>query len=118
MFKDLLIEQKKNLDYFFKNIDLEKANDLIEKIISCKGVLIFTGVGKSGIIANKLAMTLLSTGTKAIYLPFADALHGDIGIVNKEDIVFFLSKSGETKELLSLLFYVQKKLLLFQQHFF
>jgi arabinose-5-phosphate isomerase len=109
MLKELFIKQKEHLLHFFENIDIEKSDKLVQKILSCTGTLIFTGVGKSGIIANKLAMTLLSTGTKAIFLPSMDALHGDIGLVYKEDMVFLLSKSGETGELLSLLPFLKKK---------
>ena len=67
-----------------------------------KGVVFFTGVGKSGFIAQKISMTLVSTGTKAVFLNPVDALHGDIGIVGEEDILVLFSKSGSTEELLGL----------------
>ena len=72
-------------------------------------MLIFTGVGKSGIIAEKLALTMLSTGTKAVFLPPSNALHGDIGIVSEQDVVVLLSKSGETEELLHLIPYIRDR---------
>jgi len=109
MIGNLLKEQKENIDYFFSHVSQEQIEIVVQKLLSCKGSLIITGIGKSGIIANKLAMTLLSTGTKAFYLPCTDALHGDIGIVTKEDICILLSKSGETKELIRLVPYIRKK---------
>jgi arabinose-5-phosphate isomerase len=109
MITNLLKEQKDNIDYFFSQLSIDQMNALIQKLLICKGSLIISGIGKSGIIANKLAMTLLSTGTKAFYLPCTDALHGDIGIVTKEDICILLSKSGETKELIRLVPYIRKK---------
>lgn len=109
MVKGLFQEQRSLIDHFFENIDLKKTTQILECFFSCTGTLIFTGVGKSGIIANKLAMTMLSTGTKALYLSSADALHGDMGLVSQDDIFICLSKSGETKELLDLVPYVRKK---------
>jgi arabinose-5-phosphate isomerase len=69
----------------------------------CTGRVIVTGMGKSGIIARKLAATLSSTGTAATFLHPAEALHGDLGIVQRGDVVVALSSSGETEELLRLL---------------
>lgn len=74
-----------------------------------QGLLVLTGVGKSGIIAEKISMTLVSTGTKALYLPASNFLHGDIGIISKEDTVIMLSKSGETEELINLVPHIQKR---------
>ncbi|MFA5250887.1 MAG: KpsF/GutQ family sugar-phosphate isomerase [Parachlamydiales bacterium] len=107
--EELFQKQRGLLDYFFKHLDLKKAELVFEHFFKCRGSLIFTGVGKSGIIANKLAMTMLSTGTKALYLSSADALHGDLGLVGREDIFICLSKSGETKELLDLVPSVRQK---------
>ena len=109
MLKQLLKTQKEYLDNFFDSVDLSKAEKVLELMEACKGSLFFSGVGKSGIIAEKLAMTMISIGTKAFYLPPTNALHGDIGILGKEDLFIFLSKSGETKELLSLLPFVKQR---------
>jgi arabinose-5-phosphate isomerase len=76
------------------------ALDLLQH---CKGRVIVTGMGKSGIIARKLAATLSSTGTAATFLHPAEALHGDLGIVQEGDVVIALSSSGETEELVRLL---------------
>ena len=67
----------------------------------------FTGVGKSGFIAQKISQTLISTGTKAMYLNPTDALHGDLGIVRKEDLIVLFSKSGNTEELVRLVPYAK-----------
>ncbi len=67
-------------------------------ILSKKGRVIVTGVGKSGIVAKKIAATLTSTGTPAIYLHPTESLHGDLGIVSKDDVVIAISKSGESDE--------------------
>ncbi|MDN3509570.1 MAG: KpsF/GutQ family sugar-phosphate isomerase [Candidatus Neptunochlamydia sp.] len=109
MLKDLFEEYQRNLNYFFDQIETEKAENFFDLFLECEGMLIFTGVGKSGIIAEKLAMSMISTGTKALYLPPMNALHGDIGIVTKKDVLICISKSGESEELLSLVPYAQKK---------
>ncbi|MBI5346793.1 MAG: KpsF/GutQ family sugar-phosphate isomerase [Chlamydiae bacterium] len=109
MIKSLFDDTKKYLNYFFDSIDISKVEAIHKKLLSCKGTLIFTGIGKSGFIANKIAMTMLSTGTKALFLPPIDALHGDIGIVGKEDVFIFFSKSGSTDELVNLIPFVKKR---------
>ncbi|MHB8580907.1 MAG: KpsF/GutQ family sugar-phosphate isomerase [Ignavibacteriaceae bacterium] len=82
------------------NGDFVKA---VEVIYHSKGRVVFTGMGKSGLIARKIVATLNSTGTPAIYLHPTDALHGDLGMVRKEDVVVLISKSGSTDEILNLL---------------
>ncbi len=73
--------------------------DAVGMIFKSTGRLIVTGIGKSGLIARKIVATMNSTGTPAIYLHPADAIHGDLGMVRKEDVVLMLSKSGNTQEL-------------------
>ena len=80
----------------------------VETIAACKGRVIVTGIGKSGIIANKIAATLTSTGTPAIYVHAGEALHGDIGIISAADVMIAIGKSGESGELNSLLPIVRK----------
>ncbi|HEX7288584.1 MAG TPA: KpsF/GutQ family sugar-phosphate isomerase [Candidatus Angelobacter sp.] len=75
----------------------------VECLHSCAGRVVVTGMGKSGIIARKVAATLSSTGTPALYLHPAEAVHGDLGMVVKGDVVLALSYSGETEEILQLL---------------
>ncbi len=76
--------------------------DAVEIIYKSKGRVILTGMGKSGLIARKIVATMNSTGTAAIYLHPTDALHGDLGMVRKEDVVIIISKSGTTDELIRL----------------
>lgn len=71
----------------------------VEAILACKGRVVITGIGKSAIIANKIVATLNSTGTPALFMHAADAIHGDLGMVQKEDIVICISKSGNTPEI-------------------
>ena len=78
-------------------------------LANCRGKLILLGVGKSGIVARKIAATLTSTGTHAIYLHPADALHGDLGIVTADDVALMLSNSGETDELIAILPYLKQR---------
>ena len=75
----------------------------LEMILHCKGRIIVTGMGKSGIIARKIAATLASTGTPAFFLHPAEGIHGDLGMVTDMDVVLALSNSGETGEVLNIL---------------
>ncbi len=81
----------------------ERFTQAVDLIASCRGRVIVTGIGKSGIIARKIAATLSSTGTSAFFLHPSEAVHGDLGALRPEDIVLALSHSGETDELLGLL---------------
>lgn len=76
--------------------------EAIERILVCRGKLVFTGMGKSGLIARKIAATLTSTGTPSLFLHPAEAAHGDLGIITPHDIIVALSYSGETDELRSI----------------
>ena len=80
--------------------DFERAVDVLYR---CPGRVIVTGMGKSGIIARKIAATLSSTGTPAMFLHAAEAVHGDLGVIQRDDVVVALSYSGETEELVRLL---------------
>jgi len=77
--------------------------DAIELLSSCAGRVVVTGMGKSGLVARKIAATLSSTGTPALYLHPAEALHGDLGMIAGGDVVIALSASGDTEEILALL---------------
>ncbi len=81
----------------------ELADAALGLLHDCQGKIIVTGVGKSGVIAQKIAQTLISTGTVAVYVHPSDALHGGLGIVAAGDVVIALSNSGETDELLAML---------------
>ena len=90
-----IVEVKKNVDPSY-----EQA---VEKIANCKGKVIFLGLGKSGHIGKKLAATFASTGTPSFFVHATEAVHGDLGMISKKDIVIAISNSGETKEVLSTL---------------
>ncbi len=83
-----------------KNFNVE---ELCTNISNCKGKIFITGVGKSGHIANKFAATLSSTGTPSFFIHPAEALHGDLGMIEKNDSILAISKSGESKEICDLI---------------
>lgn len=78
------------------NNDFEKA---VQAMASCTGRIVISGIGKSAVIAQKIVATFNSTGTPSIFMHAADAIHGDLGIVQQDDIVIILSKSGESPEI-------------------
>jgi len=78
----------------------ESFDRAVETILNADGMLIVTGLGKSGIVANKIAATLTSTGTPAVFMHPVEALHGDLGIVTRRNVMLALSKSGATEEIL------------------
>lgn len=84
-----------NLEHLL-DLDFAKA---VECIYNSKGRVIVTGIGKSAVIGNKIVATLNSTGTPAVFMHAADAIHGDLGIIQKEDIVICISKSGNSPEI-------------------
>lgn len=81
---------------------------IVELLKDCKGKIVLTGIGKSAIIGMKISATLNSTGSKSIFLHLGDALHGDMGVIGREDVVICLSKSGESSEIISLSKYLNK----------
>jgi arabinose-5-phosphate isomerase len=93
--------------------DLSKKVDssfdrAIQILSRCKGRVVFTGMGKAGIIAQKISATMSSTGTPSLFLHSAEAIHGDLGRVTKDDVVIALSNSGETEEIKKLLPLIKK----------
>jgi len=86
-----------------ERLDKESVEKTIEILSCCESKVIVTGVGKSGIIAQKIAQTLTSTGTIAVFVHPSDALHGSLGVIASGDVVIALSNSGETDEILALL---------------
>lgn len=85
--------------------EFEKA---VQKIAECRGRVIISGMGKPGFIARKIAATLASTGTPSLYLHPAEAIHGDLGMVKREDLVIAISNSGETEEVVRMLSTLKK----------
>ena len=80
----------------------------VEMILNCRGKVILTGIGKSGLIAKKIAATLASTGTPSFFLDPSEAFHGDLGMISKEDIIVALSYSGETDEVLKIVPFIHE----------
>ncbi len=102
----LEIEAKTLLDGA-KNIDGE-FDKAVETILACRGKLVVTGVGKSGLIGAKMAATFASTGTPSFFLHPTEALHGDLGMIGKDDVVIAISYSGESEELGAILPHVKR----------
>lgn len=88
----------------FINADFVKA---VESIALCKGRLVVSGIGKSAVIAQKIVATLNSTGCPAVFMHAADAIHGDLGMIQQEDIVLLISKSGDSPEIKVLTPYIR-----------
>ncbi|GAB4836090.1 Probable arabinose 5-phosphate isomerase [Ancistrocladus abbreviatus] len=99
---NLFKSQQKYLNYFFQHLDLSQTLIFTQTLLNSSGTIFFTGVGKSGFVAQKISQTLISLAIKSGFLSPVDALHGDIGILTKDDVVVFFSKSGNTEELIRL----------------
>lgn len=82
--------------------------EAVDRILNCKGMLVITGIGKAGLIGRKISATMASTGTPSLFLHAAEALHGDLGRIKKDDIVLALSNSGTTDETLGIINTVKK----------
>ena len=91
--------ERNALDAIIQRIDSQSINAAIEVLMQCQEKVVFIGVGKSGIIARKIAATFSSLGTRAIHMHASDALHGDIGIVSNKDVAVLISNSGTTEEI-------------------
>ncbi len=86
----------------------DEIPDTVEIILACRGKLIITGVGKSGLIGAKMAATFASTGTPSFFLHPTEALHGDLGMIGEDDVVFAISYSGESPELSAILPHIKR----------
>jgi arabinose-5-phosphate isomerase len=96
--KTILEQEAQAISMMAERLDNKFAN-AVNLLASCKGKIIISGMGKSGIIGQKIAATMSSTGSTALFLHPADAAHGDLGIVSHDDVVVCLSKSGTTEEM-------------------
>ena len=94
-----IIENEANAIIGLKSRIDDDFQKIVEMMLKCKGNLVFSGIGKSALIAQKIVATMNSTGTTAVFMHAADAIHGDLGIVREGDVVVILSKSGETPEI-------------------
>jgi arabinose-5-phosphate isomerase len=80
-----------------------EINEVVNLIFNCKGKVVVTGIGKTGLIGKKIAASLASTGTQSIFMNSTDALHGDLGMVSEEDVIIAISNSGSSSEILNIL---------------
>ena len=99
--KEVIKLQSESIRNLVELID-ENFETAINLILDSKGRVVVTGIGKSAIIANKIVATLNSTGTPSIFMHAADAIHGDLGIIKKDDVIICISKSGNTPEIMDL----------------
>lgn len=95
---DVLLNEARAIERLTDFID-DDFEACVKEIIKSKGRVVITGIGKSAIIANKIVATLNSTGTPSLFMHAADAIHGDLGMIQNEDIVICISKSGNTPEI-------------------
>jgi arabinose-5-phosphate isomerase len=106
---DLLRIESEAIAQTARRLEPAAIERAIELLVSCAGKVVLVGVGKSGVIAQKIAATMTSTGTAALYLHPSDALHGGLGILTSKDIVIALSNSGETDEVVAMLPYLKQR---------
>jgi arabinose-5-phosphate isomerase len=105
--KDVLKKEAEAILKVMENLGNE-FDRAIETIGECRGRIVLLGMGKSGLICKKIASTLSSTGTPAMFLHPADSLHGDLGMLQKGDVVIIVSNSGETEEIIKILPWVKR----------
>lgn len=100
---EILHLESASIEAAAERLDAASVSKALDLISCCNGKVIVTGVGKSGVIAQKIAQTLTSTGTVGIFVHPSDALHGSLGVVKENDVVIALSNSGETDEILAIM---------------
>src|SRR6266576_2908216 len=108
-FAELLKHEAAAINNTAKRLQPEQVKRAVDFLVRCAGKVVLTGIGKSGFIARKIAATLTSTGTRAVFLHASDALHGDLGILEKSDVVILVSNSGETDEMIAMLPYLKHR---------
>ncbi len=107
--KDVILSEINALKALYEKSFDKNFVELINDILSARGKVILSGVGKSGLVAKKISATLVSTGTPSIFIHPVEALHGDLGIVNNDDIALLFSNSGQTSEVIRFAQYLSKK---------
>ena len=109
--KDVVLKEKNEVQSLLNRFGEKKFqknfSSAIESIYKCKGKVVISGVGKSGIVAQKIVATFNSTGTHSVFLHSADSIHGDLGIIEADDVVMLISKSGESDEIKNLVPYLK-----------
>jgi len=108
-FSELLAHEAAAITCAAEHLQSAEIERALTLLAACESKVIITGIGKSAFIARKIAATMTSTGTRAVFLHPSDALHGDIGILHSSDVVVILSNSGETDEILGMLPYLKNR---------
>ena len=98
--KQIFAAEIAELQHLQESIDTT-FDQVVEVLYACKGKVVIMGIGKTGIIGHKMAASFASTGTSSIFVNVAEAMHGDLGMLNSEDVVILVSNSGETSEILN-----------------
>lgn len=106
--KEVLQTESDALLNGFKNLNAQELERIIECIIACKGKFIVCGVGKSGLVGEKISATLSSTGTPSVFLHPTEAMHGDLGMIQKDDVILAISYSGESEELVNIIPHIKR----------
>ncbi|MDA9562484.1 KpsF/GutQ family sugar-phosphate isomerase [Candidatus Pelagibacter bacterium] len=109
--KDVINLEVKALQELKKKIS-NSFNQVVNRVVNCQSKVILTGVGKSGLIANKIAATLSSVGTPSFYLSASDSSHGDLGSISKKDILIIISNSGKSNELKNIIQFANRNKIL------
>ena len=102
-FIDVFDDEIKSVENVISNFSQENINKIIDEILHNSGRLIVSGIGKSGLIGKKIAATLASTGTSSFFIHSTEAYHGDLGMINQNDILLLISYSGESDDVLKVL---------------
>ena len=102
-FIDVFDDEIKSVKNVISNFNQENINKIIDEILHNSGRLIVSGIGKSGLIGKKIAATLASTGSSSFFIHSTEAYHGDLGMINQNDILFLISYSGESDDVLKVL---------------
>ena len=106
---EVMLAEAQAITIAAQRLDAAHAQRAVDMLVACTGKVLVTGVGKSGLVAQKIAASLTSVGLMSVYLNPLDALHGDIGVVRDGDVIIMISNSGETTELLAVIPYVKKR---------
>ena len=106
---EVMLAEAQAITVAAQRLDAVHAQRAVDMVVACTGKVLVTGVGKSGLVAQKIAASLTSVGLMSVYLNPLDALHGDIGVVRDGDVIIMISNSGETTELLAVIPYVKKR---------
>ncbi|RUM30802.1 MAG: KpsF/GutQ family sugar-phosphate isomerase [Aquifex sp.] len=104
--RKVISEEIRGLERLRSSLD-ENFSKAVLLILKCEGKVVLTGIGKSGHVARKIASTFSSTGTPSVFLHPAEALHGDLGLIDKKDVVIAISNSGESSEVLAIVPYLK-----------